>query len=86
MTREVKLNQLETVLSEFDYPVSRESVVGECDDVTLVLADGTENLGALVAESSDDAFDSMDELTNEIMSLLPRHAVGEPYQSEGEGD
>lgn len=86
MTREVKLNQLETVLSELDYPVSRETVVGECDDVTLALADGTENLGDIISESSDDAFDSMDELTNEIKSLLPRHAVGEPYQSEGEGD
>lgn len=86
MAREVKLNQLETVLSEFDYPVSRATVADECNDVTLLLADGTENLGELVAESGDDAFDSMDELTNETMSLLPRHAVGEPYQSEGEGD
>lgn len=86
MTREVKLNQLDTVLSDLDYPVSRETVVATCEDVTLVLADGTENLGAIVAESSDDAFDSVDELTNEIKSLLPRHAVGEPYQSEGEGD
>jgi hypothetical protein len=56
------------------------------DDVTLVLADGTANLGDIIDQSSSDAFASADELTNEVMSLLPREAVGEPYQSEGEGD
>lgn len=85
MGRDVKLNELDAVLAELDYPVSRESVVDACDDVTLVLADGEENLGTVVAGSGNDAFDSVDDLENEVMNLLPRHAVGEPYQSEGEG-
>jgi hypothetical protein len=85
MTREVKLSRLETVLTEFEYPCSRETVVENGSDVTLLLADGTENLGELIAGSSDDEFDSMDDLETEVLNLLPRHAVGEPYQSEGEG-
>ena len=85
MGRDVKLNELESVLNELDYPASRESVAEECDDVTLVLADGEENLGDLVAGSGDETFESMDDLETEVMNLLPRHAVGEPYQSEGDG-
>lgn len=86
MAREVTLDRLDTVLSSLDYPVSRETVLAECEDVTLQLADGTETLHDVLAISSEDSFESVDELTNELMSLLPRHAVGEPYQSEGEGD
>lgn len=85
MPREVKLSELEAELSELDYPLSAEAVCRECEDVTLQLADGTEGLSELIANSGADRFDSPDELSNEIMSLLPRHAVGEPYQSEGEG-
>ena len=85
MTRDVKLSQLEAVLAELDYPITPSEVASECDDVRLVLADGTEDLGDLVADSDANAFDSPDELVSEVMNLLPRHAVGEPYQSEGEG-
>ena len=85
MSREAKLSELDEVLDDLDYPATVDDVQRECGDVTLVLADGTENLGDLVADSSDDQFDSRDDLANEVMNLLPRHAVGEPYQSEGEG-
>lgn len=85
MSRDVKLSELEAVLSDLDYPITVEDVERECADVTLVLAEGTENMGDLIADSSADQFDSPDELSNEVMNLLPRHAVGEPYQSEGEG-
>lgn len=83
--REVKLTDLDSILSEFQFPCSRKTVVTEGRDVTLLLADGTENLGDLISHSSCDVFDSMDDLINEAMNLLPRPAVGEPYQSEGEG-
>jgi hypothetical protein len=43
------------------------------------------NLGSTISESSADVFESTDDLASEVMSRLPRHAVGEPYQSEGEG-
>lgn len=85
MAREVRLNGLDSLLAELDYPVGRETAAGTLDDVTLELADGTENLGHLVASSSDDTFDSADDLESEVLNLLPRSAVGEPYQSEGEG-
>lgn len=85
MTRDVKLDELETVLSEIDYPTSREAAAERFDDVRLVLAEGEETLGAVIAGSGDDTFESVDDLEEEVLNLLPRHAVGEPYQSEGEG-
>lgn len=85
MTRDVKLRNLESVLTAFDYPCSRDDVIEQCQDVTLVLADGTENLAEIVSRSDTEQFDSEDELSSEVMNRLPRHAVGEPYQSEGEG-
>ena len=85
MNREVTLSHLGDVLEAFDYPVSHETVVSEGQDVTLLLADGTETLGGVIEDSDDERFESTDELSNEVMNLLPRHAVGEPYQSEGEG-
>lgn len=85
MSRDVKLSELDEVVTELDYPVTVSEVERECGDVTLVLADGTENLGDLIAASSAKTFESADDLSNEVMNLLPQHAVGEPYQSEGEG-
>lgn len=85
MAREVKLNRLEPVLGELDYPIERERAATRYDDVTLQLADGEANLGETISGSSADEFESVDDLKSEIMNLLPRHAVGEPYQSEGEG-
>lgn len=81
----VELNELDDSLADLRYPVSRAAVVEHCTDVTLQLADGRENLGDLVADSNQDTFESVDELASEVRNLLPRHAVGEPYQSEGEG-
>ena len=85
MDRRVKLNELDDALEELEYPVGREEAADRCDDVTLALADGEENLGDLVASSGQDTFGSENELADEVRNLLPRHAVGEPYQSEGEG-
>ncbi|MFB6166366.1 MAG: hypothetical protein ABEJ31_14495 [Haloarculaceae archaeon] len=85
MDRDVKLNELDGLLDELTYPSDRVTAAEACSDVTLLLADGTENLGQVIAESDADGFDSADELRSEIMALLPRNAVGEPYQSEGEG-
>ena len=85
MARQVKLSHLDRLLEEFEYPVDRETIVEGTRDVTVELADGAENLGDLVGESSDDTFESVNDLSSEVMNLLPQHAVGEPYQSEGEG-
>ena len=85
MTREYKLNELDGLLAEFDYPVGTDEVAADCEDVTLRLADGEVNLGETIARSTADRFDSADELRSEVLSLLPRRSVGEPFQSEGEG-
>lgn len=84
MTREVKLRDVETVLAEFEFPTDRDTVAAACGDVTLLLAEGEENLGGIIAGSSADGFESVNDLATEVMNLLPQHAVGEPYQSEGD--
>lgn len=85
MTREVKLSRVDEVLDELSYPIPRDDAAVELEDVTLLLADGEANLGELVSETGSDAFSSQDDLRSEINNVLPREAVGEPYQSEGEG-
>lgn len=84
MNDTVKLCNLLARLSDFEYPLARPTAVAAGDGVTLDLADGTEDLGRVLSRSSEDTFASADELLSEVMALLPRHAVGEPYQSEGD--
>ena len=81
----VKLSRLEDHLETLSYPLTRAEAITACEGTTLVLADGTQAVAEVIRQSTADSFASADELTNEIMSLLPRRAVGEPYQSEGEG-
>ncbi|MFC5970465.1 hypothetical protein ACFPYI_03900 [Halomarina salina] len=85
MTRSVKLSRIDAVLADHDYPTSRAGAASAFDDVTLLLADGETNLGEAVQSLSADEFDSADDLRGEVLGNLPRNAVGEPYQSEGEG-
>lgn len=85
MAREVKLSHIDEVLDEIEYPVAQAAATNEFSDVTVLLADGEVNLGKLVSEIGSDRFDSADDLETELHNVLPREAVGEPYQSEGEG-
>ena len=85
MTRDVRLSRVQAVLAEVDYPTSRETAASTFDDVTLLLADGETNLGAAVRDLGTEEFASAEELEAEVYSTLPRNAVGEPYQAEGEG-
>ncbi|MFC4544153.1 hypothetical protein ACFO5R_19690 [Halosolutus amylolyticus] len=85
MAREVKLSEIESTLETLEYPISREGASNELADVTLLLADGERNLGNLVAKSTSDRFESAADLGSELNNVLPREAVGEPFQSEGEG-
>jgi hypothetical protein len=84
MQRAVRLNRIDTVLSELSYPTTPAAVAVECSEVTVELADGTVSLGETVRASHAERFDSPADLELEFMGLLPRHAVGEPYQSEGD--
>jgi hypothetical protein len=85
MAREVKLSRVDEVLDALSYPIPRDDAAIELEEVTVLLADGEANLGELVSETGSDAFSSRDDLKTEIHNTLPREAVGEPYQSEGEG-
>ena len=85
MGREVKLSRADSLLSELSYPVSREVAAETFEDVTVTFADGEANLGELISETPAEEFESFEELRDEINNTLPREAVGEPYQSEGEG-
>ena len=85
MDRAIRLSELESELSSLSYPVSPDDVVDELGTTTLLLADGETTIGEVVSESNADRFDSADDLVAEVRSLLPREAVGEPHQPEGEG-
>ncbi|WP_455448837.1 DUF5789 family protein [Natrinema thermotolerans] len=82
---DVKLSRIDSVLADLEYPITNDRAASELADVTLLLADGQRNLGDLVAKSGSDRFESTEDLQSELNNVLPREAVGEPYQSEGEG-
>lgn len=85
MTTEVKLNELDEAFKGLRFPVERETVATELDDVVLVYADGEESLPDVLDRVETQSFADRDELENEIYNALPVEAVGEPGQSEGEG-
>ncbi len=85
MAQRVKYSRVKTVLRELSYPIPRDDAAIELDETTLVLADGEENLGDLIAQTDQAEYESATDLQTEINNVLPRGAVGEPYQSEGEG-
>jgi hypothetical protein len=82
---EVKLSRIDDALAGADYPLSRTAAAEHFAGTTVVLADGREDLGELIAATQVDAFDSPEDLAAEINNVLPVGAVGEPGQSEGEG-
>ncbi|MBB6647252.1 DUF5789 family protein [Halobellus ruber] len=84
METEIRLNRIDAVLEELDYPVTPPAVADACGDVVVRLAEGTVTVGDVVAESNAEEFDSSEDLEMEIMNLLPRDAVGEPFQSDGD--
>ncbi|RQG98053.1 DUF5789 family protein [Natrarchaeobius chitinivorans] len=85
MASEIKLNEVESAFDRLEYPVGNEEAAAEFSDTTLLLADGERNLGSLVERSDVDRFESAEDLESELHNVLPREAVGEPFQSEGEG-
>ena len=85
MGRTTRLSRVNDVLDDLDYPVMRDDAADELADVTLELADGEANLGELISDTQSDSFESADELEAGLNNALPREAVGEPYQSEGDG-
>jgi hypothetical protein len=84
MQRVVRLNRIDSVFSTLQYPTTPSQVAADCEGVVVELSEGSVDLAETVRSSDADEFSSADDLGLEFMSLLPRHAVGEPYQSEGD--
>jgi hypothetical protein len=84
MEEQIRLNRIGTAFEELDYPVTPPTVADACDGVVVRLAEGTVGVGEVITESSAEQFTSSEDLELEFMSLLPRNAVGEPYQSDGD--
>jgi len=84
MTESIRLNRIGTVFSGLSFPVSPSRVTSECGDLTVRLADGSVTVGEVIQQSGTDRFTSSDDLELEFLNLLPRSAVGEPFQSDGD--
>ena len=85
MGRTIPLSDVETVLTPLEYPIHPDSARNQLDDVTVTLADGEADLADLLDRTTVSEFDSPGDVVTELHNVLPRGAVGEPYQSEGEG-
>ena len=85
MERTIHLNELGTLLQELSYPVTRAEAMEELGEVSIQLADGETTLGETLTWVKTDRFESATELQDECFAALPVEAVGEPFQSEGEG-
>lgn len=84
MAERIKVNRVKDVLQRVTYPQSQSDAATEFNDVTLILADGEANLGALIRNADRELFESVDDLSTELNNVLPIEAVGEPGQSDGD--
>ena len=84
MAQEVKFSHLRETLEALEYPVEHSTAADELSEVTLLFADGSANLGDLIESTASDRFESAEDLESELHNELPREAVGEPYQSDGD--
>ncbi|WP_123532985.1 DUF5789 family protein [Halosimplex salinum] len=82
---ELELSDLPEYLERFDYPVDREELAAACEGDVVELAEGERSLGQVLVDADPDRFESADDAYTAVQNDLPREAVGEPYQSEGEG-
>ncbi|WP_227134875.1 DUF5789 family protein [Halorubellus salinus] len=85
MRDSVKLSELDAAIDDIDYPTDRDDVLDSYGELRLQLADGEVTVEEVLSDSSVTHFESASELASEVFAFLPREAVGEPYQSEGDG-
>lgn len=84
MEETIKLNRIGTAFGDLDYPATPDAVAEACDEVVVRLAEGAVGVDEVIAGSTAAEFASSGDLELEFLSLLPREAVGEPYQSDGD--
>lgn len=66
------------------YPEDRADAADACSGVTLLFADGKADLAGLISETDAETFGSVGGVENALHNVLPREAVGQPYQSDGD--
>lgn len=84
MSQEISLHDLPDALDDLTYPIDRTEAAVQFDGIALRLADGEADLAGLIRETPQSCYDSSDELMSDLHTTLPRKAVGDPYQSEGD--
>ena len=84
MDQRIPFKELGEVLATLEYPTDRSTAIQEVGDTTIQLADGRVNLGDLLQRTDAEYYDRPGDLQAAIHATLPRRAVGEPYQSEGD--
>lgn len=84
MSREIKMSHLTDALDELEYPIDRPDAADQFDGVKLLLADGHVDLGARINDVPGERYQRREDLESDLHTTLPRRAVGEPYQSEGD--
>ena len=84
MVREIEFRNISTLLNDIEYPIAQSAAAEDFSDVTLVLADGKADLGKLISETTNQTFESATDIETALHNVLPRRAVGDPYQSDGD--
>ncbi|WP_410764798.1 hypothetical protein [Haloferax sp. DFSO60] len=84
MRDSIKLNRLESAFEDLSYPVSRKQAAMRFDGVTVLMADGSANLGGLIRNCLTEEFAGPTDLYYELNNAMPIEAVGEPGQSDGD--
>ncbi|ELZ86013.1 hypothetical protein C453_09358 [Haloferax elongans ATCC BAA-1513] len=84
MNKPIKLSHLRATLQDISYPVERHDAANAFDGVTILLADGDADLGALIRDCVTDEFDDPMDLYYELHNAMPIAALGEPGQSDGD--
>ena len=88
MNEEIGRNRIGTTFGELDpaYPVTPPAVADARDGVVVRLVEGTVGPDEAIAGSNAARFTTSEsgDVELEFLNLLPRDAVGEPFQSDGD--
>jgi hypothetical protein len=86
MNEEIGRNRIGTTFGELDpaYPVTPPAVADARDGVVVRLVEGTVGPDEAIAGSNAARFTTSESVELEFLNRLPRDAVGEPYQSDGD--
>jgi hypothetical protein len=66
----IRLNRIDDVLADLEYPIAPSAVVDACGETTVRLVEGTVSIGKVIEQSNADRFESSGDLEMEMMSLL----------------